>query len=89
MLSVAFGARSPEAAWARAQLPPLCHPYGAPLAFFLRRLHSHEASKFYMRKVKFTQQTLHDKLTQILTDFPVLDVRLLFLSFFIPFFFAL
>lgn len=31
--------------------------------------------RFYMRKVKFTQQTLHDKLTQILTDFPVLDVR--------------
>jgi len=29
--------------------------------------------KFYMRKVKFTQQTLHDKLSQILTDFPVLD----------------
>jgi len=31
--------------------------------------------KFYMRKVKYTQQTLHDKLSQILTDFPVLDVR--------------
>lgn len=30
--------------------------------------------KFYMRKVKYTQQTIHDKLTQILTDFPVLDV---------------
>lgn len=30
---------------------------------------------FYIRKVKFTQQTLHDKLTQILTDFPKLDVR--------------
>jgi nucleolar GTP-binding protein len=28
---------------------------------------------FYMRKVKFTQQTYHDKLSQILTDFPILD----------------
>jgi len=26
-----------------------------------------------MRKVKFTQQNFHDKITQILTDFPVLD----------------
>ena len=31
--------------------------------------------KFYMRKVKFTQQTVHDKLSAILQDFPVLDVR--------------
>lgn len=30
--------------------------------------------QFYMRKVKFTQQTYHDKLTQILTDFPKLEV---------------
>ena len=29
---------------------------------------------FYMRKVKFCQQTYHDKLTQILTDFPKLEV---------------
>eukprot|EP01123_Difflugia_compressa_P003697 TRINITY_DN1498_c0_g1_i1.p1 TRINITY_DN1498_c0_g1~~TRINITY_DN1498_c0_g1_i1.p1 ORF type:complete len:651 (+),score=146.16 TRINITY_DN1498_c0_g1_i1:204-2156(+) len=29
--------------------------------------------KFYMRKVKFTQQTIHDKLSEILTDFPSLD----------------
>lgn len=28
---------------------------------------------FYMRKVKFTQQTFHDKLTQIITDFPKLE----------------
>jgi len=28
---------------------------------------------FYMRKVKFCQQTYHDKLTQILTDFPKLE----------------
>lgn len=28
-----------------------------------------------MRKVKFTQQNYHDRLTQILTDFPKLDVR--------------
>lgn len=26
--------------------------------------------QFYMRKVKFTQQNWHDKLTQILDDFP-------------------
>jgi len=30
---------------------------------------------FYMRKVKFTQQTFHDKLTQIIDDFPKIDVR--------------
>ncbi|XP_071826191.1 GTP-binding protein 4-like isoform X1 [Apostichopus japonicus] len=29
--------------------------------------------QFYMRKVKFTQQNYHDKLTQILNDFPKLD----------------
>ncbi|KAG8179833.1 hypothetical protein JTE90_020816 [Oedothorax gibbosus] len=28
---------------------------------------------FYMRKVKFTQQNFHDKLTQIITDFPRLE----------------
>ncbi|XP_018409682.1 PREDICTED: nucleolar GTP-binding protein 1 [Nanorana parkeri] len=28
---------------------------------------------FYMRKVKFTQQNYHDRLSQILTDFPKLD----------------
>jgi nucleolar GTP-binding protein len=28
---------------------------------------------FYLRKIKFTQQTFHDKLTQILDDFPKLD----------------
>ena len=31
--------------------------------------------QFYMRKVKFAQQTFHDKLQQILTDFPKLEVR--------------
>jgi nucleolar GTP-binding protein len=40
-------------------------------------IHKHypisQIRKFYMRKVKFTQQTIHDKLTQILTDFPMLD----------------
>ena len=30
---------------------------------------------FYMRKVKFAQQTFHDKLTQVLEDFPRMDVR--------------
>lgn len=28
---------------------------------------------FYMRKVKFSQQCFHDRLTQILTEFPKLD----------------
>jgi nucleolar GTP-binding protein len=32
--------------------------------------------KFYMRKVKFTQSTINEKLSQILTDFPILDVRI-------------
>lgn len=29
---------------------------------------------FYMRKIKFAQQALHDRLAQILAEFPVLDV---------------
>ncbi|ROT76283.1 putative nucleolar GTP-binding protein 1 [Penaeus vannamei] len=29
--------------------------------------------RFYMRKVKYTQQTIHDKLTAILTEFPKLE----------------
>lgn len=29
--------------------------------------------QFYLRKVKFTQQSYHDKLTQMLTDFPKMD----------------
>jgi hypothetical protein len=29
---------------------------------------------FYMRKVKFAQQALHDRLALILSEFPVLDV---------------
>jgi len=29
--------------------------------------------QFYMKKVKYTQQTFHDRITQILEDFPVLD----------------
>jgi len=29
--------------------------------------------QFYMRKVKYTQQTIHDKLSKILEDFPILD----------------
>ena len=32
---------------------------------------------FYMRKVKFTQDTFEEKLTAILTEFPILDVRIL------------
>jgi len=33
--------------------------------------------QFYARKIKFAQQTFHDKLTKILTEFPKLDVRLI------------
>lgn len=43
--------------------------------------------EFYMRKCKFAQQSFHDKLSQILTDFPQLEVRIhffLFLLFFFP-----
>lgn len=41
--------------------------------------------QFYMRKVKFTQQNWHDKLTQILDDFPKVGAaRLLVLGFFLP-----
>ena len=29
---------------------------------------------FYMRKVKFTQQSFHDKLSMILADFPKIEV---------------
>ena len=28
---------------------------------------------FYMRKVRFTQQNIHDRLTQIIQEFPKLD----------------
>lgn len=31
---------------------------------------------FYARKIKFLQQTLHDKLTQIINEFPKMEVRL-------------
>ena len=29
---------------------------------------------FYARKIKFLQQTLHDKLTQIINEFPKMEV---------------
>jgi len=29
--------------------------------------------QFYMRKIRFTQQNIHDRLTRILNDFPLLD----------------
>lgn len=35
---------------------------------------------FYMRKVKFAQQTIHDKFSQILDEFPLLDVSQLQLN---------
>jgi nucleolar GTP-binding protein len=31
--------------------------------------------KFYMRKIKFTQENYHEKVQQILTEFPRLDVN--------------
>lgn len=31
---------------------------------------------FYMRKIKFTQQNFHDRLSQIIQDFPKLDVSM-------------
>nr|XP_056713266.1 GTP-binding protein 4 [Euleptes europaea] len=33
----------------------------------------HRIRQFYMRKVKYTQQNYHDRLTQIIMDFPKLD----------------
>jgi nucleolar GTP-binding protein len=43
------------------------------------QLHSHlpvsAIRRFYMRKVKFTQATINEKLDHILKDFPILDVR--------------
>ncbi|KAG8138790.1 putative Nucleolar GTP-binding protein, partial [Naja naja] len=35
----------------------------------------HRIRHFYMRKVKYTQQNYHDRLTQIIMDFPKLDER--------------
>ena len=32
--------------------------------------------EFYMRKIKFAQQSFRDRLTQVLADFPILDVSL-------------
>ena len=29
---------------------------------------------FYMRKIKYTMQSFHEKLSKILEDFPILDV---------------
>lgn len=36
--------------------------------------------KFYMRKVKYTQASFHEKISQILEDFPRLDVRRLWMD---------
>ena len=43
--------------------PTVVHP-----GFHIQRIR-----QFYMRKVKFTCETFHDKLTRIITDFPRLD----------------
>jgi hypothetical protein len=40
---------------------------------------------FYMRKVKFAGQSFHDKLSQILDDFPLLNVCLLLPLLSLPF----
>jgi nucleolar GTP-binding protein len=37
---------------------------------------------FYLRKVKFAGQSFHDRLTQILDEFPTLDVSIKFIYFF-------
>jgi len=34
--------------------------------------------KFYMRKIKYTQQNIQDKLGQMLSSFPKLDVQFIF-----------
>ena len=33
--------------------------------------------QFYTRKIKFAQQTFHDKLSQIISDFPKLEVNII------------
>lgn len=38
--------------------------------------------EFYMRKVKFAQQTFHDKFNDVLTEFPKIDVFNYFNSIF-------
>ncbi|EGG16740.1 nucleolar GTP-binding protein 1 [Cavenderia fasciculata] len=38
-----------------------------------KQYHISRIRSFYMRKVKFTQQSYHDKLSQIIQDFPLLD----------------
>lgn len=43
--------------------PTVVHP-----AYHISRIRA-----FYMRKVRFTQQTYHDRLSQILEDFPIMD----------------
>ncbi len=46
-------------------LSVLCLPSFCSAGWAIQRIR-----QFYMRKVKFTQQNWHDKLTQILDDFP-------------------
>ena len=50
------------------------------LLFFLQVIHKNfkisRIRNFYMRKVKFTQDSFDEKLGAILTEFPMLDVRL-------------
>ncbi|XP_078285618.1 GTP-binding protein 4 [Rhinoraja longicauda] len=38
-----------------------------------KNYHINRIRHFYMRKIKFTQQNYHDRLSQILTEFPKLD----------------
>ena len=44
------------------------------LFFSVRHYKISRIRGFYMRKIKYTQQNYHDKLTQIITDFPRLEV---------------
>ena len=47
-------------------------------SFFTRHYKISRIRGFYMRKIKFTQQNYHDKLTQIITDFPRLEVQYMY-----------
>lgn len=64
---VPAGAEIIDVVLARTQrkTPTVVHP-----GFKISRIR-----KFYMRKVKFTEQTISEKLTMIIQEFPRLDVR--------------
>ena len=61
--------------------PSIVHSFGiyTLLFFFAQVIHKNfkisRIRNFYMRKVKFTQDSFDEKLGAILTEFPMLDVR--------------